>query len=73
MATRPSRFSPSFSNRAGKLNGNIVIATVMSNIGLEIALGSEDITLRRTAVGDKYVLEELINTKASLGANNRAI
>jgi phosphoglucosamine mutase len=51
----------------GKLNGNAVIATVMSNIGLEIALGSQDITLRRTAVGDKYVLEELINTKASLG------
>jgi phosphoglucosamine mutase len=50
-----------------KLNGNVVIATVMSNIGLEIALASQDITLRRTAVGDKYVLEELINTKASLG------
>jgi phosphoglucosamine mutase len=51
----------------GKLNGNTVIATVMSNIGLEIALGSRDITLRRTAVGDKYVLEALINTDASLG------
>ena len=38
----------------------------MSNIGLEIALGSQDITLLRTAVGDKYVLEELLKT-GSLG------
>lgn len=51
----------------GKLNGNTVIATVMSNIGLEIALASQEITLQRTAVGDKYVLEALINTGASLG------
>jgi phosphoglucosamine mutase len=51
----------------GQLNGNAVVATVMSNIGLEIALGSRDISLSRTAVGDKYVLEELINSNSSIG------
>lgn len=51
----------------GQLNGNTVIATVMSNIGLEKALQSRDISLSRTAVGDKYVLEELINSGSSIG------
>lgn len=51
----------------GQLNGNAVVATVMSNIGLEIALGSREISLSRTAVGDKYVLEELINSNSSIG------
>ena len=51
----------------GELSGDIVIATVMSNIGLEIALRSRGIGLTRTDVGDKYVLEELIRSGASLG------
>lgn len=51
----------------GKLNNDSVVATVMSNIGLEIALKSKNIDLLRTAVGDKYVLEELINTNSSVG------
>ena len=51
----------------GELNKNLVIATVMSNIGLEIALRSRDLQLVRTDVGDKYVLEELLKTGASLG------
>jgi phosphoglucosamine mutase len=51
----------------GKLNNEKVIATVMSNIGLEIALKSKNIELVRTAVGDKYVLEELLKTGASIG------
>ena len=51
----------------GELPDDKVIATVMSNIGLEIALRSQDITLTRTDVGDKYVLEELLRTGASLG------
>ncbi len=46
---------------------NVVVATVMSNIGLEIALRSRDIELVRTDVGDKFVLEELLKTGASLG------
>jgi phosphoglucosamine mutase len=51
----------------GKLKDNIVVATVMSNIGLEIALRSAGIKLVRTDVGDKYVLDELLRRGASLG------
>jgi phosphoglucosamine mutase len=50
-----------------QLQGDIVVATVMSNIGLEIALGSRQIRLLRTDVGDKYVLDELLRVGASLG------
>lgn len=49
------------------LNDNTVVATVMSNIGLEIALRKLGISLVRTDVGDKYVLEELTRTGASVG------
>ncbi len=52
---------------AGKLNNQTVVATVMSNIGLEIALGSKNIKLFRTAVGDKYVLQELLDTNSAVG------
>jgi phosphoglucosamine mutase len=51
----------------GKLKDGLVVATVMSNIGLEIALRSKDLRLLRTDVGDKYVLEELLRTGASIG------
>ncbi len=51
----------------GRLDGRTVVATVMSNIGLEKALGSKGIKLLRTDVGDKYVLEELLRTDCSLG------
>ena len=50
-----------------RLHDNMVVATVMSNIGLEIALRSAGIKLLRTDVGDKYVLEELLRTGASIG------
>lgn len=50
-----------------KLKGDVVVATVMSNIGLEIALRSAGIRLVRTDVGDKYVLDELLRLGASLG------
>lgn len=50
-----------------KLNNNTVVATVMSNIGLEIALKSKNIDLIRTSVGDKYVLQSLLETKSSVG------
>jgi phosphoglucosamine mutase len=50
-----------------QLKGDVVVATVMSNIGLEIALRAEGIKLVRTDVGDKYVLEELLRRDASLG------
>jgi phosphoglucosamine mutase len=51
----------------GELKKDLVIATVMSNIGLEIALRSRGIELVRAAVGDKYVLEELLKRGASVG------
>src|SRR5207237_5854664 len=51
----------------GALAHNVVIATVMSNIGLELALRDRGVELRRTDVGEKYVLEELLRTGASLG------
>ena len=51
----------------GGLESNKVIATVMSNVGLELALKAEGIELVRTAVGDKYVLDELLTSGAELG------
>ena len=51
----------------GRLDGNRVVATVMSNIGLEMALRSKGLQLLRADVGDKYVLEELLRTGAALG------
>ena len=50
-----------------RLKGDTVVATVMSNIGLEIALRSRGLRLVRADVGDKYVLEELLRLGASLG------
>ena len=51
----------------GKLANSNVVATVMSNIGLEIALAAEGIQLDRTNVGDKYVLDELLKTGSEIG------
>lgn len=51
----------------GELVGDVVVATVMSNIGLEIALRTLGIKLTRADVGDKYVLEELIRSGAVMG------
>jgi phosphoglucosamine mutase len=53
--------------REGRLKGDAIVATVMSNIGLEIALRSRGIELVRTAVGDKYVMEEMLARDLSLG------
>lgn len=50
-----------------RLKNQTVVATVMSNLGLEIALNSRKFRLLRAAVGDKYVLEELLKTGASIG------
>jgi phosphoglucosamine mutase len=51
----------------GRLSGNAVVATVMSNIGLEIALRDAGIDIVRCPVGDKYVMEEMIKRNLSLG------
>ncbi len=45
--------------KAGTLRGGGVVATVMSNLGLERFLVSKGLTLERTAVGDRYVLERM--------------
>jgi phosphoglucosamine mutase len=57
----------SYLKREGRLKGNAVVATVMSNIGLELALKPLGIDLLRTAVGDKYVMEEMLKRGLSLG------
>ncbi|HYE85542.1 MAG TPA: phosphoglucosamine mutase [Vicinamibacterales bacterium] len=51
----------------GRLPGPAVVATVMSNIGLDIALRDCGIELIRTAVGDKYVMEEMVKRGLALG------
>lgn len=52
---------------AGHLSGDTVVATVMSNLGLEKALERDGIRLVRTPVGDKYVLEEMVRIDAAIG------
>jgi phosphoglucosamine mutase len=52
---------------AGRLPGNIVVSTVMSNLGLEKAFEADGIRMVRTPVGDKYVLEEMVRLGAALG------
>ncbi len=51
----------------GLLNNNTVVATTMSNMGLEAALKRSSIRMLRAPVGDKYVLEQMISTSAALG------
>jgi phosphoglucosamine mutase len=51
----------------GKLNGDTVVATTMSNMGLEKALRDGGVKMIRANVGDKYVLEEMLNIHATLG------
>lgn len=52
---------------AGSLKGDTLVATVMSNLGLHLAMNAAGITVRTTAVGDRYVLEELRSGGFSLG------
>ena len=53
--------------KAGRLPGNRVVATSMSNLGLERALFAEGIAMARTNVGDRYVLEEMLKSGNTLG------
>lgn len=53
--------------KEGRLPGDTVVATVMSNIGLEMALRDHGISLVRTGVGDKYVMEEMVKCGYALG------
>jgi len=51
----------------GVLTGSMIVATTMSNMGLEIALRKSGVRMIRASVGDKYVLEEMQKTGAVLG------
>jgi phosphoglucosamine mutase len=56
-----------FLDRSGNLQGRAVVGTLMTNLALELALAEHGIGLLRTAVGDKYVLEEMLRSGISLG------
>lgn len=51
----------------GRLRDDVLVATVMSNLGLKIALREAGISIRETAVGDRYVLEEMRAHNYSIG------
>ncbi|MBL4614743.1 MAG: phosphoglucosamine mutase [Magnetovibrio sp.] len=53
--------------RSGRLTGGAVVATVMSNLGLEKFLQSEGLDLKRTPVGDRYVVEEMRRSGCNIG------
>ncbi|MDA1313175.1 MAG: phosphoglucosamine mutase [Acidobacteria bacterium] len=52
---------------SGALPGNHIVTTIMANMGLEKALADDGISMARTPVGDKYVLEEMLRSGAALG------
>jgi phosphoglucosamine mutase len=54
-------------SRRGELRGGAVVATVMSNLGLERRLADDGIDLKRTKVGDRYVLEEMRSSGCNVG------
>jgi phosphoglucosamine mutase len=56
-----------FWQQSGQLRGGGVVATVMSNLGLERFLAGEGLVLHRTAVGDRYVLEKMRKDGFNLG------
>jgi phosphoglucosamine mutase len=56
-----------FLKSQNKLKGDRVVATSMSNLGLERVLARENIALARAAVGDRYVLEEMLRSGNVLG------
>ena len=56
-----------FLSDRGQLPGNAIVATVMSNVGLEVALRAAGITMHRCAVGDRQVRAAMIEHGAALG------
>lgn len=54
----------------GKLANDLVVATIMSNVGLELHLRERGITMLRTGVGDRYVFEEMQKSGAIVGGEN---
>ena len=57
----------------GRLNGGTLVASVMSNLGLERFLTGRGLRLERAPVGDRYVVEAMRRGGWNLGASNRAI
>jgi len=53
--------------KEGRLTGSGVVATVMSNMALEVSLAQEDITLFRTQVGDKFVAQDMDRRNIIIG------
>lgn len=62
MAICASRMAES-----GTLNGNVVVSTVMANLGFEVAMRDRGIQMVKTKVGDRYVLEQMHAMGANLG------
>ncbi len=56
-----------FFKKRGSLKGDTVVGTLMTNLGLETALKSQGIGLKRTAVGDKFVLDAILSSRLNLG------
>ena len=56
-----------FMKEQGRLAKNTVVVTVMSNMGLSLMARENNISLKRTAVGDKFVLEKMLNCGAMIG------
>jgi phosphoglucosamine mutase len=57
-------------SRSGRLTGDGIVATVMSNRGLERYLARQGIALHRTAVGDRYVVEKMRSVGCNLGGEH---
>jgi len=53
--------------KAGRLDNNTIVVTVMSNLGLDIMAQKNGLNLAKTKVGDRYVLEEMLNNGYILG------
>jgi len=60
-------FCAHYMKEQGKLSKDMLVITVMSNMGLNIMADENGIKLERTAVGDKYVLEKMVAEGAALG------
>lgn len=56
-----------YMKETGELSSDSIVATVMSNLGLEIALKREGLNLVRTSVGDKNVYKEMVRIGSNLG------
>ena len=54
-------------NKSGKLKNNTIVGTVMTNMGLDNYLKENGMEIKKTQVGDRYILEEMLNSDYVLG------